>query len=264
MARKIPALKLTKSPLVLVLAQIRFPAVLKMFTYVPEVQESLRQAGFSRYAEEQIQEIVFGPEIKTEKGSRWLFATRDKRQAVVLTNDFVVYETTQYDVFETFLDRVRAMVDVIKAKVQVDLSEQIGLRYVDLIRQINGRAPRDLLKEPLRGLTNDDLDASESRQQLMVQAKTQHGFLNLRMIENLGPSFMPPDLASTHLDFPATLEQKEVYRLLDFDHIFRGDVDFEAKAIEEKLAALHESTTKAFRAAVTTEALDYWKGGGGT
>lgn len=260
--RRQPSLKLEHSPLVFVLVQVRFPAVLKMSQHVPDIQESLRHAGFSKYVEEQTQQIVFAPEIKTESERRWLFASRDQREAALLTNDFVVYETTRYDIFETFLARFRQIVDVVKERVGIEYAEQVGLRYVDLIRPTEERPARDFLRESLRGLSNEELGVSQARQQFVMKAKSPHGDLYLRSFENSGKKFLPPDLDATHLKFDVEPAAEEIFRVLDFDHIFRGEVDFGSDDLVEKLWALHDSSSKAFQCAVTTDAIAFWKGKG--
>ena len=253
--------RLPFAPLVFVLAQVRFPAVLKMSKYVPEIQDLLRQQGFTGYAEEQMQQVIFGPQIKTEIGNRWVFANRDRREAVVLATNFVVYETTKYEVFGTLADRFRGVLRIIKEQAGLQFAEQLGLRYVDLIRQGKGMELRDFLREPLRGLTSDDLGTTSAQCQFVIQAKTPYGDLHIRSFEGSGGDFMPPDLASTHLEYSVTLSQEEIFRILDFDHISRGEVDFDAETVLDKMHALHESTSRAFHAAVTPEAIEYWKTG---
>lgn len=260
--RKEPALKLERSPLVFVLSQVRFPALLKMADYLPDIQESLRQDGFSHFAKEDIQQVTFGgPEIKAERDIRWVFAARDRSEAVILAPSFVVYETSRYDVFETFTERFAKVLDLVGSVTKIDLVEQVGLRYVDLIRAVEGNAAADFLRERVRGLSEADLGVKSSRHQFMTQAQTEHGDLYVRSFENSGSNFMPPDLVSTHLRFSVQAEdlKDEVFRVLDVDHIAKGEFDFTADALIRKLWDLHDYSTKAFRAAVTEDAIEYWK-----
>jgi uncharacterized protein (TIGR04255 family) len=263
--RKEPSLKLEQSPLVFVLSQVRFPAILKMRDHVPDIQEALRQTGFPRYSKEDIQQVTFAfgePEIKAERDTRWVFANRNRTEAVVLATSFVMYETSDYDVFETFTDRFSAALDPIIASVEIDFAEQLGLRYVDLIRPTNGNNASDFLSERVRGLSLQDLGATRSRHQFTTQAETEHGDLHVRSFENTGPDFMPPDLVSTHLEFKVDPEEFKIdrpFRILDIDHITKGVFDFAAPALIEKLSDLHEYSSKAFRAAVTEEAIEFWK-----
>jgi len=263
--RKEPPLKLERSPLVFVLSQVRFPALLKMADYVPDIQESLRDDGFSRFAKEDIQQVAFGgPELKTERDTRWVFPSRDCSEAVVLAPSFVVYETSKYDVFETFTDRFSKVLDLVASITRIEFAEQLGLRYVDLIQPAEGKAAADFLRERVRGLSEADLGAKTSRHQFMTQAKTEHGDLYVRSFENSGPNFMPPDLVSTHLQFRVQAEElkDDLYRVLDIDHIAKGEFDFTAEALVRKLWGLHEYSAKAFRAAVTEDAIKYWKAKG--
>lgn len=260
--RKQDALRLERSPLVLVLSQIRFPAVLKMHEHIEPIQDALRGLGFQRFEEEQIQQVTFGgPAPKMEQGRRWVFSTRDKTEAVILAQGFVVYETSKYDVFETFAERFSPVLDLIREQTAIEFAEGTGLRYLDLIRPTDALNASDFLRERVRGLSQEDLGAKHSRHQFITQAATEHGELNIRSFENTGPEFLPPDLVSTHLEFQVDLDAvaSETYRILDIDHIAKTEVDFTSEALIEKLWDLHEYSSKAFLAAVTQDAIRFWK-----
>jgi len=263
--RRTPALKLERSPLVFVLSQVRFPALLKMGDYVPDIQEFLRNDGFLRFERAKIQQAIFdSQEVKFESDVRWVFADRSRSEAVVLSPSFVVYETTKYDVFRTFTARFEKVLEVVASVTRIDLAEQIGLRYVDLIRPVAGKNAADFLREHVRGLSETNLGAESSRHQFVTQAKTEHGELYVRCFENSGPNFMPPDLVSTHLQLRVKGEdlREELYRVLDIDHIAGEELDFDPKVLIQKLWDLHDYTDMAFRAAVTEEAIEYWKAKG--
>jgi len=261
MPRKEPALKLERSPLVFVLSQVRFPAFLNLEKSVPDIQEALRKYDLPRYSKEDIQQISFaGPEVKAERDKRWVFASRSRHEAVVLSTTFVVYETSDYDVFETFIDRFSAVLKLIARETGTEFAEQIGLRYVDLIRPTDDKQASHFLRPHVRGLSQEDLGATSSRHQFTTQAKTELGNLFVRSFENVGPNFLPPDLVSTHLKFKVEPEdvKDELYRVLDIDHIAKGEVSFTLTELIERLWDLHEYSSKAFRAAVTKEAIEFW------
>jgi uncharacterized protein (TIGR04255 family) len=256
--RSQPVLKLARSPLVFVLVQVKFPAMLKMGRHIADIQEALVDKGLTKYIQEQIQQVVFGPHIKTEQDKRWLFASRDGTKSAMLTKDFLVYQTTRYEVFETFLETFVGILDTIKTHVRIDYAEQIGLRYIDLVLPTETSPARNFVRESLRGLSTDDLDVSKTRHQCAIQAKTQQGDLFIKSFENCGKKFMPPDLDVTHLKFDVEPAENELFRILDFDHIFRGEVDFDSDTLKEKLWALHDQLSRAFIAAVTEEAVAHW------
>jgi len=262
MPRKEPALKLERSPLVFVLSQVRFPAVLKMEDHVPDIQEALRKQDFPRYNKEDIQQVTFGgTELKAERDKRWVFASRSRREAVILSSNFVVYETSDYDVFETFTERFAPVLELIAATTSTEFVEQLGLRYVDLIRPTEKKAACEFLRQNVRGLSQEDLGAKSSRNQFSTQARTEHGDLFVRSFENTGPNMVPPDLVSTHLRFKTDPDdlKDELYRILDIDHISKGEFDFRPEQLIEKLWDLHDFSNKSFEAAVTEEAIEFWK-----
>lgn len=258
--RKRQPLKLEKSPLVLVLAQVRFSPVLLIKEYIPAIQEELRRQRYSDYRAEQIQQVMFtGAEVKAEQANRWVFASRDRRDAVIIAPDFVVYETSSYDVFETFLERFEPVLALLRDKVSPDFAGQVGLRYVDLIRPAQGRAASEYLCESLRGLSKERLKAISVLQQFIVQAKTPHGELTVRSFETSAESMLPPDLASAHVELVLTLDANETCRILDIDHISRAKTDFDPPVLVDRLWNLHGPSEDAFLAATTPEAIEFWK-----
>lgn len=260
--RKQAGLKLERSPLVLVLSQVRFPAVPKMRDHIESIQDALRSQGFPRFNEEEIQQVTLGgPNPKVDQSTRWVFASRDRTEAVIVSPTFVVYETSKYDVFETFTNRFSPVLDLIQEQTETEFAEQVGLRYLDLIRPTDDLLASEFLRECVRGLSPDDLGAKDSRHQFVTKASTDHGQLRVRSFENTGRDFLPADLASTHLEFDLDRDElaDEFYLVLDTDHVAKVDVDFTSQKLIEKLRDLHEYSSKAFLAAVTEDAITYWK-----
>jgi uncharacterized protein (TIGR04255 family) len=114
--REFPALRLGGSPLAFVLAQVRFSPILEMGEYVAPIQKALRDQTFTRFKEEQVQEIVLGPEplAKPVRNVRWIFGSSDQRSAVVLSNNFVLYETGAYDVFDSFFTTLASVLRAVR------------------------------------------------------------------------------------------------------------------------------------------------------
>lgn len=253
------ALQLKQSPLAFVLTQIRFPKFLHMDKHVADIQESFRGKGLSRFSTQQTQQLVFGPEPMQSSYTRWVFSDRAREQAVVLANDFFVFEVSRYDSFDDYMDRMLDLFSVVRDAAELPFSEQIGIRYIDLLRGSERLSPREMVCESLRGLNAQSLGMEDSHYQFVIQGKTPHGNLTIRSFENSGKQFMPPDLQTEHLHFQDTPREDEVYRVIDFDHIFRGELDFTNEGLAEKLWGLHDHTDIAFRQIVTPEAIEHWK-----
>src|SRR3989442_7935401 len=95
--------RLARPPLVHVLAQVRFAPVLAIGQSIPSIQQKLKDLGFPRFEKSQIQNIVLsGPTPKVDFLERWDFSDREKRAGVVLTQDFVVLQASNYSTFQDF------------------------------------------------------------------------------------------------------------------------------------------------------------------
>lgn len=255
-------LKLERSPLQFVLIQVRFSPVTAMREYVPPFQDKLRKSGFPGHNKEKIQQVTFGPEPGVETSTRWSFVSRDKREGVVLTEDFVVYETTRYDIFETFTDRFKEVLTELNNVAEISFASQIGLRYIDVVHTLDDHAPDWFIREQFHGLSADGIGEPVTNQLLSV-VKTADGILRLKTLDGRGPDFMPPDLEASRLEFDLKLFEQDPFRILDFDHIWKGEIDFVPDDIITKMWALHGSIKKTFKATVTEDAMKVWESKGG-
>ncbi len=253
-----PALRLERSPLQFVLVQVRFSPVTLMRDYVPPLQEKLRKSGFPGFSKETMQHVSFGPEPKAETSKRWCFVSRDKREGVVLAEDFIVYETTRYDIYETFTERFRNVLAELNAVAEIGFASQIGLRYVDVIHSLDGHPPDWFVREQFHGLKADEIGEPLTNQFLSV-VRTADGILKLKTLDGHGPGFMPPDLEAARLKFDLELTEQDSFRILDFDHIWTGEIDFVPEDIVARMWALHGSIEKSFKATVTGDALAVWE-----
>ena len=163
--RSRPALLLKNSPLILSLVQVRISPVLQMKSFVPEIQERLRKRGYPRYAEAQTQEIVLtgGPEPMLNSSSKWVFGDRDLKTAVVVAREFVTLETTAYETFDLFVERMAEALRVVGEVAQVDLAERLGLRYLDYVRPLGNDSMADYLSAGLMGIDGDGLRGVRSQ-----------------------------------------------------------------------------------------------------
>ena len=258
--RSNPALHLNNSPLAMVLTQLKFPSYLNMEKQVPDIQEALRNSGLVRFTKEQTQQLVFGPEIKQSNSVRWVFADRDRKEAIVLANNFVVYEVSAYNTFDEYLSRMLELLNPVKEFANLEYLEQLGIRYVDVLCDSSGLAIEELICQSLRGLSSESLGMTDSNYQFAVQGDTPFGTLVVRSFEGTGPQFMPPDLQTEHLIFDTKIQNGDRFRVVDFDHICKSDVNFEDKELSGKLWEMHDHTDIAFRKIVTEQALEFWKG----
>ena len=268
MAELAESKKLPRAPLILVLAQIKFPPVLRMDKYVPDIQESLRREGFTDYRPGQALTIIVG-EGRTDRANWWEFGCSDKRSQIVLSRDSVSLMTTGYSTFEDFLTRLGQMVRPIEGHVGISSAHQLGLRYVDLLAEIDDLKTEDLLAPGFRGLPagSIDPDIKETATSFVVQARTPHGVLTVRSVQVLGAGnqVIPPDLTPAPpmpfpLKFPDWVLSARHPRVLDFDHVAADieNLSFLPEILAAKFRDLRHHTRLAFHAVSTDEARAAW------
>jgi uncharacterized protein (TIGR04255 family) len=227
-----------------------------MGAYVPEIQERLRKKGYPNFRTAETREVVFSPEVKVSSATRWMFADKERRTAVVLAPEFVVLETSRYDVFDSFADAFEKILVEIRDVAKVELAERLGLRYVDLVRVEQGEAFEPLFQQGLHGVAGDGL-FSDARHRYEMIGDTKVGKLVLRLTRTRG-AWLPPDLVAEDLNYEATPPRDEAVSILDIDHFSESQRDFEPTALVKQLWELHDFTDKAFREAVTPIALERW------
>ena len=256
--RTLPPLKLPNSPLVLVLAQARMSAVLQMETYLPSIQEELRRAGYPRFDAMVTQEIVFAPEFKMSNSPSWVFANKDKSEAVVVSPSFVSLMTNRYDTFDAFSERFKLALQTVAQMADVELAERLGLRYVDLVRLQPGEQWADYLAPGLLGPPTEVLqDPAAYTLRFDGRGRTGIGELVTRVLR-LSGAFLPPDLVPTELEFDVQLAPDEVVTIIDTDHFAAAPREFDPDALIDEAWLLHDKIDQAFRAAVTPTALERW------
>ena len=260
MKRSLPALRLPRSPLIYVVAQARFSAVVSVDTFVARVQEELRHKGFPRFIKGQVPEFTFvGGALGAPKitfSDRYEFQSKDGDLGIVLTASSFAVHTNRYEDFGSFEKSLRIAADVVSSTLAPALVERVGLRYVDLIRLEETESWKDYLKSYLLGLEEEKVGVKDWTRKFEFIGTTDLGKLVVRCVQT--DNSLPPDLQPPTLKYSEMLRPGETGTMLDFDHFSETSMDFHTDAIVEKVGALHDHIDKAFRHAVTDEALKKW------
>lgn len=133
----IPEVPLTRSPLVLVVAQVRFERVASIGSedFIAGFQESIRGV-YPVMRREQQAGVLVGPDgqIATAEGGHvWRFDERPEGWQVTLAPDFVALSTNRYTRRRDFLDRLAAILGAVHREIRVRFCERLGIRYVDRV-----------------------------------------------------------------------------------------------------------------------------------
>lgn len=262
MKRTLSPLKLTRSPLVYVVAQVRISAVIAIDKYIPDIQEQLRHSGLPRFKREQVRHIRFdfGTEPKLNISERFEFQNRDETTGLILAPDFVALHTSRYENFEKFEETLRTGLEIIHKAIQISLVERLGLRYVDLVRVREGESLGDYLQPGLLGLDPAALGVRNMLSRFEFAGLTEVGKLLVRCSSAEGEEILPPDLSPPSLKFGLKPEPGETRYLLDFDHSSEGaeTSDFNVQTVLDNMQQFHDNLDLAFRHAVTEKALAIW------
>jgi uncharacterized protein (TIGR04255 family) len=251
--------------LVQVIAQVRFPELSSIDSHVERLREAFKAIGFPRSVPGVIQRMAVSSagEPSVSATPRWDFFDLKRQWGLVLTRDFVLLQTSAYDRYPGFRQRLEGVLTALGPVVGTEAVARVGLRYIDTIEALEpGGAPADLLAPGLRGYSAPDLPsvtgaALSSRQETLLP--TTVGTLAIRSLLRSDGGYLPPDLADTELVPPRTFTPGQPVVVLDFDH-FVGEPEmlFESAALLGMFDALHAVMRDAFWTAVTPDALDAW------
>ncbi len=257
--RSSPTLHLRNAPLIYVVAQVRFSAIVAIDKFVPEIQEKLRHKGFPRFLRGQVMEVALQPDgtPKFNAVERYEFQDKDARLGVVLQSNSLAVHTNNYSHYENFEEEIKTALMAVHRVVNINLTERIGLRYVNLIRLQDGEKWADYLHEGLLGLDPRSVGVDRWLSRSEAMGATQVGKLVIRCSQSEQP--FPPDLLPTNtLHYSLDLARGEVVTTLDFDHFVENVSDFSVASAVSTLEQLHESLDVVFATSVTTNALSKW------
>jgi uncharacterized protein (TIGR04255 family) len=261
--------KMRAAPVYFTIVQVRFNPILSLDTYAPQIQERLRKEGFPDAQKGFLATINLNvnvapssegspPQVPMAQSSRYLFANMERTSGFILDQGAISFQTTEYDVFETFLTDFLKGLQAVNDAVSLSYVDRIGLRYLDAVFPKSGETVRDYLCTSMLGLTEkiDDTIVHSFSETLV---KRDNVNVRSRVIIQDGEIGFPPDLQ------PLTLSVGERFRqlrgrhgVIDTDGWSESREPFNAERVREQLNLIHSGIDKTFRASVTENALKAW------
>ncbi len=239
----------TRSPLVEVICQLRFPAILSIGAKEPaEFQEAVRH-DFPRYAARQEQppaKIVPGPTPTVQQPpavTNYNFISADGLWKLNLTSTFIALSTLRYQRWEDFATRLdRPLAQFIQI-YQPAFFERIGLRYVNAFSRRNleleGELWDDLIQPIYLGaLGEPDVDEKTVTKSALDMEMGLNGGARLKV--HAGPGLIG-----------GGKKDPEVKFILDGDFSVSGNLS--ADQVPGQLEDLHHDAVRLFRGAITPE-----------
>ena len=240
-----------RSPLIEVICQLRFPAILAINNGEPaDFQEAVRQA-FPRYAQrkEQLPPKVVGagsPNAKVEpQGSviNHSFISADGLWKINLTKDFIALSTLRYTNWEDFALRLDQPLAQFIQVYQPAFFQRVGLRYLNAISKkrlgLTDLLWDDLIRSPYLGILGEpDVDETKvGRSTLETELSLEDG---ARMKIHAGPGLINGGKQDPEPKF-----------ILDGDFSRAGNLT--ADKVPDTLEVLHRYAERFFHGAILPE-----------
>ena len=264
--------KLSKQPLALVLIQIRFSPFMNMKDYIPQIQEKLLSLGFVNCKENPSLEIRITPNgpVPTES-KQWVFSSFDGYQSVILDSKQLTYQTSDYDVFETYYAKYQQICDVLVSSASSFetsvLIQRLGLRYVDRIIPLDNNDSIDSYINDGFRVNQASIFGSAKKICTISQAgevdifDDKKGVMVFRITQGEKGLFLPPDLMSNPPKMKKELEKDCIIGLIDIDHSYNavGSEKFDRVFLENMFYGMHDNSHDLFMSVVSNEGKEKWK-----
>ena len=242
-----------------------------MGNYIPAIQEEFRRKGFPIERAGKVQQLIFAPgggaPIQTAEQQRWEFRTRDEFWSILVMPDSVVVQTTAYQQFEGFAEKLQHAVDTVFKKTEHDrlgVVHRVGLRYVDAIRPRAGEDFRFYLRPGFHGIADDVFQSGTQRLHVQSTGKTRlgdaAGTMVVRVVQNDQGLLLPPDLVGATPRERSSAATGELISLIDMDHYVEGNFDPDARWVVATAYKMHDQIVETFHEhVVTPAAVEVWK-----
>lgn len=128
---------LLASPLVRVIAQVRFPLIASMEKreFIAPFQEAIRKK-YPALRPEQNRGVVFGPQggvLDSRANTIWRFYEATGPWSVTLGPEFLALETRTYTSRDDFLQRLGFVLQALETHVDPGVIDRLGVRYIDRV-----------------------------------------------------------------------------------------------------------------------------------
>lgn len=230
-----PRVLYERSPLQVVVCQLRFPSLLKIEVGAPAEFQELIRAHFP-ILERQVPSELAGlpPDMQRALGSTqvaYAFSNESDDELVNLTPDFVAFTSSNYDRWEQFRDTLAMVIGAFEAIYRPSFYSRIGLRYQNVIDPPALGMPdaswSELLSENILGdLGGNGLSSvtlEEARRHLRLRSKLDRTGIYLQHGVALD-DVVPRYVIDTDVSIDAKTEVEDAAAALDGLNVIAGRV----------------------------------------
>jgi uncharacterized protein (TIGR04255 family) len=247
---------LSRAPLVRVLSQIRFPQILNILKpeTVAPFQELIRR-DYPLMQSQLLHTILIpGPDGNPAISNVqvWRFEDKSHHWRASLATDFLALETTKYTSRTDFLSRLSRLIDALQTTFNPQITQRIGLRYIDRLQDKAFSSITDLIKPDFLGPSESDYQAAAIHMLTQALFTTEEGaHLNARWGK------LPPGVT---LDPNAIEPINEPSWVMDFDMFMEAERGLTAAELTPLLESFAKRLYAVFRFMVTDQFLEFYGG----
>lgn len=264
--------KMKNAPVYFTIAQVRHNPVLRLDSYVPDIQERMRKAGYPdhRPGKTLIVNLTPGgtegePDVHRpipQSVERHVFLSIDGTQGFIVEQGALSFQATEYDTFPTFAEQFFLGLGIVHECITLAYSERIGIRYLDAVVPAGGEPELGKYLAPgvigLAGRLPEGVPIGLSLSETHIPLPDAN-LLSRTIIRN-GPLGFPMDLEPQGLHVPERFQQiNGVHAIIDTDASQIGRQAFDIAKLRERLDMLHTRIRMAFDASVTDYAIKAWE-----
>jgi uncharacterized protein (TIGR04255 family) len=260
------AKKMTNAPVYFALMQVRFNPILALDSYAPAIQERFRKRGFPDAQRGVRQTLNLNlaapggpPQVPFGQTALYTFYNMNRTSGFILDQVALSFQTTEYDVFETFSGEFRQGLQSVHSGVELSYTDRIGFRYLDAVFPKENEHLGDYLNSSVLGLSEQ---FAGNVVHCFTETNLRIADVNVvaRVIVRDGEIGFPPDLITEAIPVASRFSAlRGRHAILDTDGYFERREPFDLDRITDHLGKIHDEVTKAFRATVTPIALKAWE-----
>jgi uncharacterized protein (TIGR04255 family) len=259
--------KLTHAPVYFSIVQVKFNPLFKLDGYVAEIQDRLRRAGYPDAKKGLLTQLNLltlnqsehaAPAVPVLQSSRYIFGNRERTAEFILDQFALTFQTTEYDVFESFSERFLVGLDAVQDAASLDYVERVGVRYLNAIQPRDGEELSSYLAPQLTGLSAT-LGGSLIHSFSETRVKKNGVEILVRSVLQDSTIAFPPDLQPMMLELlPRFRAHNGFYAILDLDGWRERREEFARSYVAEALHDIHDHVENAFLSCTTKHAKEVW------
>lgn len=261
---------LPNAPLVYVVGMIEYAEIPKIADNVSSIQDALRHEFPEILPPFTINKVEINlktdggrQEIKQVEVTHWAMNTIDRSWGIVFSQNRLILQTSHYNHFDDFSQRFRMVMGFLAKIAEITHTSNLGIRYIDNIIDIDGlKISTQLGQGFLSPELTEEFKPVLSRVEHVYKSSEGHLFLRCYGLQN--QSGIPEDVRimanQIFREQNAIAPIMSHFAILDTDHIFMPHQlePFDIDQVINRLGRLHEGASKAFRTAVTDNALNVY------